>query len=160
MKISTLLELKGQAVVTVRPNDTISRAVHLLKLHHVGCVVVTGDGKHIDGIVAVRDIAYALAEWDNRIRNLSTAEVLDTPISTIMTRAVKTCSPNDTLRHVMENMTKWHILHTPVVENGELCGVVSVDDVVKHAVAEMDIERGMLQDAAILYQTLGEMRQG
>jgi CBS domain-containing protein len=159
MKISTLLELKGRTVVTVRPTDTISRVVHLLRLHHVGCVVVTEDGKHIQGIVAVRDITYALTKQEHRIRHMSAAEVLDAPVSTIMTRTVKTCTPDDTLRQVMETMTRWHILHVPVVENEALCGIVSVDDVVKHAIAEMDVERGMLQDTAILYQTLGELRQ-
>jgi CBS domain-containing protein len=158
MKIRTLLELKGHTIVKVRPDDTISKAAHLMKLHHAGCVVVSEDGKHVTGIVAVRDIVYALAERESRIRHLTTSEILDSPISSIMTRTVKTCGPEDSLRHVMENMTKWHILHIPVVDQGELCGIVSVDDVVKHAVAEMDMEKGMLQDRAHLYQTLEDMR--
>jgi len=158
MKIRKLLDLKGETVVKVRPDDTISKAAHLMKLHHSGYVVVSEDGKHVTGIVAVRDIVYAIAERESRIRHLSTSEILDGPISSIMTRSVKTCGPDDSLRQVMENMTKWHILHIPVVDHGELCGIVSVDDVVKHAVAEMDIEKGMLQDRAVLYQTLEEMR--
>ena len=158
MKIRTLLELKGHTVVKVRPDDTISKAAHLMKLHHAGCVVVSEDGKHVTGIVAVRDIVYALAERESRIRHLTTSEILDSPISSIMTHAVKTCGLDDSLRHVMENMTKWHILHIPVVDQGELCGIVSVDDVVKHAVAEMDMEKGVLQDRAHLYQTLEDMR--
>ena len=158
MKIRTLLELKGHTVVKVRPDDTISKAAHLMKLHHAGCVVLSEDGKHVTGIVAVRDIVYALAERESRIRHLTTSEILDSPISSIMTRAVKTCGLDDSLRHVMENMTKWHILHIPVVDQGELCGIVSVDDVVKHAVAEMDMEKGVLQERAHLYQTLEEMR--
>ena len=158
MKIRTLLELKGHTVVKVRPDDTISKAAHLMKLHHAGCVVVSEDGKHITGIVAVRDIVYALAERESRIRHLTTSEILDSPISSIMTHAVKTCGLDDSLRHVMENMTKWHILHIPVVDQGELCGIVSVDDVVKHAVAEMDMEKDVLQERAHLYQTLEEMR--
>jgi CBS domain-containing protein len=158
MKIRTLLELKGKTVVKVRPDDTISKAAHLMKLHHAGCVVVSEDGKHVNGIVAVRDIVYALAERESRIRHLTTSEILDAPISSIMTHTVKTCGPDDSLRHVMENMTKWHILHIPVIDHGELCGIVSVDDVVKHAVAEMDMEKGVLQDRAHLYQTLEDMR--
>jgi CBS domain-containing protein len=158
MKIRTLLELKGHTVVKVRPDDTISKAAHLMKLHHAGCVVVSDDGKHVTGIVAVRDIVYALAERESRIRHLTTSEILDSPISSIMTHTVKTCGLDDSLRHVMENMTKWHILHIPVVDQGELCGIVSVDDVVKHAVAEMDMEKGVLQERAHLYQTLEEMR--
>ncbi|GEO39058.1 CBS domain-containing protein [Skermanella aerolata] len=158
MKIRMLLELKGKTVVKVRPDDTISKAAHLMKLHHAGCVVVSEDGKHVSGIVAVRDIVYALAERESRIRHLTTSEILDAPISSVMTRTVKTCGPDDSLRHVMEDMTKWHILHIPVIEQGELCGIVSVDDVVKHAVAEMDMEKGVLQDRAHLYQTLEDMR--
>jgi CBS domain-containing protein len=158
MKIRTLLDLKGETVVKVRPDDTISKAAHLMKLHHSGYVVVSEDGKHVTGIVAVRDIVYAVAERESRIRHLSTSEVLDAPISSIMTRAVKTCGPDDSLRQVMETMTKWHILHIPVIDHGELRGIVSVDDVVKHAVAEMDMEKGVLQDRAHLYQTLEEMR--
>jgi CBS domain-containing protein len=158
MKIRTLLELKGHTIVKVRPDDTISKAAHLMKLHHAGCVVVSEDGKHVTGIVAVRDIVYALAERESRIRHLTTSEILDSPISSIMTHTVKTCGLDDSLRHVMENMTKWHILHIPVVDQGELCGIVSVDDVVKHAVAEMDMEKGVLQERAHLYQTLEEMR--
>jgi len=158
MKIRTLLELKGHTVVKVRPGDTISKAAHLMKLHHAGCVVVSEDGKRVTGIVAVRDIVYGLAERESRIRHLTTSEILDSPISSIMTHTVKTCGLDDSLRHVMENMTKWHILHSPVVDQGELCGIVSVDDVVKHAVAEMDMEKGMLQERAQLYQTLEEMR--
>jgi CBS domain-containing protein len=158
MKIRTLLELKGHTVVKVRPDDTISKAAHLMKLHHAGCVVVSEDGKRVTGIVAVRDIVYALAERESRIRHLTTSEILDSPISSIMTHTVKTCGLDDSLRHVMENMTKWHILHIPVVDQGELCGIVSVDDVVKHAVAEMDMEKGVLQERAHLYQTLEEMR--
>ena len=103
-------------------------------------------------------IVYALAERESRIRHLTTSEILDSPISSVMTRTVKTCGLDDSLRHVMENMTKWHILHIPVVDQGELCGIVSVDDVVKHAVAEMDMEKGVLQERAHLYQTLEEMR--
>jgi CBS domain-containing protein len=158
MKIRTLLDLKGHAVVKVRPDDTLSKAAHLMKLHHAGCVVVSEDGKHVNGIVAVRDIVYALAERESHIRHLTTSEILDAPISSIMTHAVKTCGPDDSLRHVMETMTKWHILHIPVVDQDGLCGIVSVDDVVKHAVAEMDMEKGMLQDRAVLYQTLEELR--
>jgi CBS domain-containing protein len=158
MKIRTLLELKGHTVVKVRPDDTISKAAHLMKLHHAGCVVVSEDGKRVTGIVAVRDIVYALAERESRIRHLTTSEILDSPIGSIMTHTVKTCGLDDSLRHVMENMTKWHILHIPVVDQGELCGIVSVDDVVKHAVAEMDMEKGVLQERAHLYQTLEEMR--
>ncbi|EWY36687.1 hypothetical protein N825_26050 [Skermanella stibiiresistens SB22] len=158
MKISTFLTLKGKAVVTARPTDTISKVAHLLKLHRTGCVVITQDGKHVEGIVAVRDVVYAMAERESHIRHLSGAQLLDEPVSVIMTKAVKTCRPEDSVRQVLENMIRWHILHVPVVDHGVVCGIVSVDDVVKLAITEMDMEKGALQDRAILYQTLETLR--
>src|SRR5689334_22364045 len=114
MKIETLLQRKSSAVVTVKPGATIAQAVELLRTHGIGCVVVSGDGKRIDGLVAVRDIAYALAQRAAKVRAARGAEILDLPVDRIMTHEVRTCGPNDTLRHVMMDMTRHHILHVPV----------------------------------------------
>lgn len=158
MKIETLLQKKGSAVVMVPPSATIAQAVELLRSHRIGCLVVTGDGKHIDGLVAVRDIAYALAERAAKIRAARGAEILDLPVDRIMTRNVRTCGPNDTLRHVMTEMTLHHILHVPVVEDGALCGIVSNDDVVKYAVGEMELEKSVMQDSLLMLKTLSDLR--
>jgi len=158
MKIETVLEKKGRQVVTVKPEATVFEVAGLLKQHRIGCVVVSQDAKHINGLVAVRDIAYALAERADRIRRVFGGDVLDVPISRLMAQEVHTCSREDTLRHVMKAMTDRHILHVPVVENGELCGIVSIDDVVKFAVEEMELEKGVLQDALAMLRTVEDLR--
>lgn len=158
MKIEALLKKKGHAVVTAKAEATVGEVVELLRQHRIGCIVISNDGTHIDGLVAVRDIAYAMAERASRIRIALGADILDAPISRIMTHEVHTCGPQDTLRHVMMEMTRRHILHIPVVQNGELCGIVSNDDVVKFAVEEMELEKAVLQDSALMRRTLDEMR--
>jgi CBS domain-containing protein len=155
MKIETLLRRKGSQILTVKPDATVFDVVSLLRQHRTGCVVVSRDGKHIDGIVAVRDIAYAMAERADRIRRALGADILDAPISRIMTREVHTCRQEDTLRQIMNEMTHQHLLHVPVVNSeGELSGIVSTDDVVKFAVDEMELERGVLHDSLLMLQTL------
>jgi len=158
MKIATLLEKKGHHVVTVTPEATVFEVVTLLRAHRIGCAVVSRDGRHVDGLVAVRDIAYAMAERADRLRVALGADILDAPISRIMTQEVHCCAPEDTLRSVMAEMTRRHILHVPVVAAGELCGIVSTDDVVRFAVEEMDLEREILRESVMVLRTLDDMR--
>ncbi len=157
MRIATLLDKKGRQVVTVPPDASVLEVVQLLRKHRIGCVVVSRDGKHVDGLVAVRDIAYAMAERADRLRTVLGADILDAQISRIMTHEVQSCSPQDTLRHVMHEMTRRHILHVPVLENGELCGIVSTDDVVKYAVEEMDLEKKILQESVMVLRTQDDL---
>ena len=138
MKIETLLGMKGREVATVRPTAKLTSVVRRMKLGRTGCVVVSEDGKQVQGIVAVRDIAYALADqYDVKFAMSQTA-------AEVMTRTVKTCTPEDTLKSVMQEMTRRHILNTPVLKNGELYGIVNIDDVVKYAVEEMELESEIL----------------
>jgi CBS domain-containing protein len=153
MNIATILQKKGHAVVTVKPDATIAEAVDQLHEHRISCLVVSSDGKQIDGLVAARDIAYAMAERGKKLRAESFGDVLDAPITRIMRREVRTCGKQQTLRQVMSEMTRHHVLHMPVVENGELCGIVSNDDVVKYAVEEMDLEKLVLQDSLSMMRT-------
>jgi len=148
MKIETLLEMKGRDVVTVRPTAKLSTVVRRMKLGRTGCVVVSEDGKHVEGIVAVRDIAYALAEHE------AAKFAMDLTASEIMSRSVKTCTPADTLKSVMQDMTHWHILNTPVLKDGVLYGIVNIDDVVKYAVEEMELESEILHEDVVRLQTL------
>jgi CBS domain-containing protein len=148
MKIETLLETKGRDVVTVRPTAKLSTVVRRMKLGRTGCVVVSEDGKHVEGIVAVRDIAYALAEHE------AAKFAMDRTASEIMSRSVKTCTPADTLKSVMQDMTHWHILNTPVLKDGVLYGIVNIDDVVKYAVEEMELESEILHEDVVRLQTL------
>ncbi len=151
MKIEALLEKKGRDVVTVRPTDKLATVVRRMKLARTGCVVVSEDGKHLEGIVAVRDIAYALAEHEAKI-------AMDLPASAIMIRSVKTCTPADTLKSVMQGMTSSHALNAPVLKAGDLYGIVSIDDVVKYAVQEMELESEILHDELVRLQTLKSLR--
>jgi CBS domain-containing protein len=158
MKIVTLLDKKGRTVVTVKPNATILEVAELLRRQHIGCVVISRDDKHIEGLVAVRDIVYAMAEREERIRAASGNDILDVPIERIMTHEVHTCIENDTLKHVMLDMARRHILHVPVVADGELCGIASNDDAVRYAVEEMELEKQVLQDAGLVSRTLDQLR--
>jgi CBS domain-containing protein len=151
MKIETLLEMKGRDVVTVRPAEKLSTVVRRMKLARTGCVVVSEDGKHVEGIVAVRDIAYALAEHEAKF-------AMDLPASEIMIRSVKTCTPTDTLKSVMRNLTSSRALNAPVLKDGDLCGIVSIDDVVKYAVQEMELESDIMHDELVRLQTLKSLR--
>jgi CBS domain-containing protein len=151
MKIQELLEMKGREVVTVHPSATLDTVVHRMKLARTGCAVVSEDGKRVDGIIAVRDIAYALTDHDTKFAT-------DTPVDEIMTRAVKACSPKDTLKNVMRQMTLTQVLNVPVLEDGNLCGIVSIDDVVKYAVHEMELESEVLRDDLLRLQTLASLR--
>ena len=152
MKIETLLGMKGREVATVRPTAKLTSVVRRMKLGRTGCVVVSEDGKQVQGIVAVRDIAYALADqYDVKFAMSQTA-------AEVMTRTVKTCTPEDTLKSVMQEMTRRHILNTPVLKNGELYGIVNIDDVVKYAVEEMELESEILHDDIVRLQTLKSLR--
>ena len=151
MKIEALLEMKGREVVTVGPTERLSIVVRRMKLARTGCVVVTEDGKHVEGIVAVRDIAYALAEHEAKF-------AMDLPASDIMNRSVKTCTPADTLKNVMRNLTSSRALNAPVLKDGDLYGIVSIDDVVKYAVQQMELESDILHDELVRLQTLKSLR--
>ena len=151
MRIHELLKKKGREVVTVHPTATLETTIHRMKLGGTGYAVVSEDGKHMDGIIAVRDFAYTLADHHREIEP-------DTPVGKIMTRSVKTCSPDDTLKSVMQEMTRAKVLNFPVLENGVLCGIVSIDDVVKYAVEEMELESKVLREDLIRQQTLRSMR--
>ncbi len=156
MKISTLLKKKGKDVVSVPTTATMSTVISRLRLEKVGCLVISDDRKHIDGIIAVRDIVYAMSRDETKLREMYGFDILDTPVKEVMTSAVKTCSPDDNLRDVMATMTQYHILHVPVVEKGELAGIVSIDDVVRYAVEEMDLEAKVLHDTVVGLRTINE----
>ncbi len=151
MKIETLLQAKGREVVTVHPTATLETVVHRMKLARTGCAVVSEDGRHVAGIVTVRDIAYGLADYE-------TSFALDMPVSEIMTRDVETCTPEDTLKGVMQDMTRAHALNVPVLKGGELYGILSIDDVVKYSVHEMELESEVLRDDLLRLQTLRSLR--
>lgn len=130
MDVAALLKSKGSEVVSVRPDDTIASAVGLLGEKNFGALVVSADGMTVDGIVSERDIVRHL---DRR-----GADLLDDPVSSIATSTVTTCGPSDTVDSLMSTMTAGRFRHVPVVADGKLAGVISIGDVVKHRVAQLE----------------------
>lgn len=136
MRISDVLRRKGSSVVTISPDRTVRDLIERLAEHRVGALVVSGDGADVDGIVSERDVVRRLtADGD---------QVLDTQISKIMTAAVYTCVPEDTTDDLMAAMTEHRIRHVPVLVDNRLGGIVSIGDVVKYRLEELQAERDQL----------------
>ena len=144
MKVADILSVKGNKAMTVRPTDTIVTLAHRLKLERVGAMIVSTDGKSIDGIISERDVAHGLAAHG--------AELSDLLVSDLMTREVVACSPSDSISEIARIMTQRRVRHLPVQEKGVLVGVVSVGDVVKHRLDEMEMEVNVMRDYAIAHQ--------
>jgi CBS domain-containing protein len=138
MTVKAILSHKGTDVVTADPNATLGDAVRMLGAHRIGALVVTGADRRIVGIVSERDVVRVLAEKG--------PQALDAPIAEVMTRRVMTCSLRDTVSELMERMTEGKFRHLPVVEQGRLAGIVSIGDVVKSRVREMENESAALRD--------------
>jgi CBS domain-containing protein len=138
MTVSIILAAKGRNVVSVEPNATLSSAVALLAEKRIGAVVVLGVDSRIVGILSERDIVRALAERG--------AAALDAPVSQIMTRKVSTCTETETIPSIMERMTEGKFRHVPVVDRGRLVGIVSIGDVVKHRLQQMESDSAAMRD--------------
>jgi len=138
MTVKEILSHKGTDVVTADPHASIADAVKLLAARRIGAVVVTGADRRIVGILSERDIVRALAEKG--------AEALAAPVAEVMTRKVDTCSLAQTVSELMEQMTSGKFRHVPVVEQGRLAGIISIGDVVKSRVQEMEQESAALKD--------------
>lgn len=133
MKISSLLESKGSEVATVSADAPVADAVARLGQHKIGALVVSEDGLHIEGIVSERDIVRGLAE--------GRAALLQEPVRSIMTALVVTSTPDDEVESLMSTMTHHRVRHVPVVKDGLLCGIVSIGDVVKSRIGELEKDR-------------------
>ena len=131
-------------VVTVSPEATVRELLGLLAEHNIGAVVVSGDGSSVDGIVSERDV----------VRRLHADEsVLESPVSTIMSSQVETCEGHHTVNELMQVMTERRFRHVPVVEGGRLTGIVSIGDVVKSRMSELQFERDQLDSYVHSSQT-------
>ena len=137
MKISSILGTKGSFVATVGPDTTVTELLAVLAENKIGAVVVVDESGAVAGIVSERDIARAL--------NSRGATALDEPTSTIMTSLVVVCDPEAVTGDLMELMTEKRVRHIPVVQDDELVGIVSIGDVVKAHLAELETERDALQ---------------
>lgn len=136
MNVATILKAKGSDVATVNPGVMLSEAAMLLTERGIGAVVVMED-RRVLGIVSERDIVRAVARGG--------AEALKAPVRDVMTTRVITCSLNDSVDELMDSMTEGRFRHLPVIENGELAGIVSIGDVVKHRIAETVMETEALR---------------
>ncbi len=138
MNVKAMLAAKGSEVVTTRTHATISTVIRMLKLKGIGALVVSDDGETLGGIISERDIVRGLVDHGH--------ELLEMQVSELMTRAVKTCTPEANIKDVMTKMTHGRIRHLPVLNGGKLCGIISIGDVVKNRLDELETETNVLRD--------------
>jgi CBS domain-containing protein len=136
MRINDVIRRKGGDVVTVKPDDTVAKLLELLAEHKIGALVVSADGASVDGIVSERDVVRQLHRRG--------PAVLDLPVDQIMTTTVETCDLDADTESLARKMTDRRIRHVPVVHEGRLHGIVSIGDVVKQRLDELQTERDSL----------------
>jgi CBS domain-containing protein len=141
MNVDGILRSKGATVSTIKPDATIADLVRGLRAERIGAMVVSDDGRSVLGIISERDVVRGLAERGTRILEASVAD--------LMTRDVVSCTPKDTVKQVMAEMTRRRIRHLPVMADGALIGIVSIGDVVKNRLEEMETETNVLREAYI-----------
>ena len=138
MTVKAILSAKGSDVLTIEPTTNLAAAAKLLADRKIGALVVTGPDRRVIGIVSERDIVHEIAAHG--------AAAFELALTEVMTRKVVTCSMSDTVSTVMERMTQGKFRHLPVIEQGRLAGIVSIGDVVKHRLQEMEHEQSVLRD--------------
>jgi CBS domain-containing protein len=138
MNVKTILAAKGGDIVSIEPTADLNTAARLLGKHRIGAVVIRGAGGRLAGILSERDIVRAISE--------NGAEALTLSVGQVMTRNVATCGEDDTIASIMERMTEGKFRHMPVVAQGELIGLVSIGDVVKQRVEEVEGESEAMRD--------------
>jgi CBS domain-containing protein len=138
MTVSTILANKGRDVVTIDPAANLAEAAQLLTEKRIGAALILGADYRVVGIISERDIVRALAERG--------ATALAEPVSQTMTRKVETCNDSEPICNIMERMTEGKFRHVPVVAQGRLVGIVSIGDVVKHRVLQMERESAEMRE--------------
>lgn len=138
MSVAQILAEKGTSVFTIEGHLTLADAVEVLTKHRIGAVVVVGPQGQVQGILSERDVVRAVGQHGG--------EGLKQPVSERMTRKVATCTPAAVLHELMAMMTEGRFRHVPVVENGKLGGMVSIGDIVKYRLAQMEAETQALKD--------------
>jgi len=136
--VSAILSSKGHEIVSIEPNASLAVAVALLAEKRIGAVLILGADRHVVGILSERDIVRALAERGSA--------ALGEPVSQTMTRKVLTCTENETVASIMERMTEGKFRHFPVVDQGRVVGLISIGDVVKHRLHEMESDTAAMHD--------------
>ena len=136
MTVRAILDTKGHQIQSVEPDAKLSAAIKILGERKIGAVLVMSKG-NIDGILSERDIVMALADHGG--------DLLARPVSAIMTSSVVTCGPSDSVGELMAEMTSRRIRHFPVMSDGRLCGIVSIGDLVKNRLDEVEYEASSLR---------------
>lgn len=132
MNVASILKSKGRAVSTVRPNATLLDVTKKLGPKKIGAIVVVGENGHVTGIISERDVIRAISEHG--------ADALGKTVSEVMTRSVIACQETSEIDELMEIMTKGRFRHLPVIEDDALVGIISIGDIVKHHIAEVQME--------------------
>ncbi len=138
MNVASVLKAKGRAVATARPETTLKDIAIQLSHKRIGAIVVVDDRDEVIGIISERDLVRAIAAGDQ--------EILASPVSESMTRDVVSCGEERTIDELMEIMTKGRFRHIPVMDGGKLIGIVSIGDVVKNHIAEVEMEVSAMRD--------------
>jgi len=138
MTVRAILSHKGRDVVTIAPTATLSEAVKLLSERRIGAVIVTGADSRVAGILSERDIVRVIGERGHA--------ALEENVGAVMTRKVVTCTETDTIAFIMERMTAGKFRHLPVVDQGRLAGLISIGDVVKSRLHEIEHETEALRE--------------
>ena len=141
MKVADILRVKGSAVKTVTSDVTALEFSERLRAERIGAMIVSNDGRSIDGIISERDLAYGLAAHGGMLPKIAVSE--------LMTKVVIVCSPEDSITDVMKLITQRRIRHLPVKDGDQLVGIISIGDVLKHRLDEMQLEANVLRDYAI-----------
>ena len=143
MSVHAILKHKGNKVITLPPDTKVGVVAHRLRLERIGAIVVSEDGRNIRGIISERDIIHGLTEHGTH--------VVDMPASALMSPHVLTCGPDASIAEVMRMMIQHRIRHVPVVAQGALVGIVSIGDVVKSRLDDMELETNVLRDYAVAH---------
>ncbi len=138
MNVESILRSKGNAVITAKPDTPVAVVAGMLTDARVGAVVISTDKAHIEGIISERDIVSAIASKGK--------DALTVPAANLMTKDVVTCSPTDIVAELMSVMTEQRIRHLPVMKDGALAGIISIGDVVKCRVQEVESEAEALRE--------------
>ena len=138
MTVKAILSSKGRNVIAIEPSADLAAATKLLAEKRIGALLITGAEGRVVGILSERDIVRTLAARG--------ASALQLPLSEVMTRKVVTCTEAETVSVIMERMTSGKFRHIPVVEQERLVGVISIGDVVKHRLQEVEQESSALRD--------------
>jgi CBS domain-containing protein len=138
MDVDRILSLKGRNVVSIEANKSLSEAAKLLSERRIGAVIVVDDRQPVSGILSERDIVRAIASQGT--------QALDEPVSRFMTGQVVTCTGRTSINDLMELMTQQKFRHVPVVEGGQLVGIISIGDVVKQRVEEIEAESQAIKE--------------